>query len=252
MANTNYHTHTYRCRHALGKDEEFVLNAITAGYTIFGFSDHCPFVFGSDERDFYRMPISELPDYLSSIKQLREKYKNELCIYLGVEAEYLPDRIAWLRKLKEEHLDFLVFGNHYHKRINSSTYFGMNWEGMITSYLDDSYQAISSGLYDLYAHPDLFLGGFIGIDKVLDDALEKICQWSKEFDIPLEYNLTGYVGGRKYPSNRLFQLAAKYQAPVMVSGDFHYASEVLNIKLYQERKETLRALGCRVIEELKL
>ena len=38
----NYHTHTYRCHHAIGKEEDYILNAIKAGYTELGFSDHAP------------------------------------------------------------------------------------------------------------------------------------------------------------------------------------------------------------------
>ena len=39
---TNYHTHTYRCKHAMGNDERIVLNAIKADFDILGFSDHTP------------------------------------------------------------------------------------------------------------------------------------------------------------------------------------------------------------------
>ena len=39
---TNYHTHTTRCLHATGSDEEFVLSAIKGGYQELGFSDHTP------------------------------------------------------------------------------------------------------------------------------------------------------------------------------------------------------------------
>ena len=39
---TNYHTHTTRCHHATGSDEEFVLSAIKGGYQEIGFSDHTP------------------------------------------------------------------------------------------------------------------------------------------------------------------------------------------------------------------
>ena len=37
---TNYHTHTYRCKHAMGNDERIVLNAIKADFDILGFIDH--------------------------------------------------------------------------------------------------------------------------------------------------------------------------------------------------------------------
>ena len=41
---SNYHTHTFRCGHALpNPDEDYVLKAIELGYKNLGFSDHAPF-----------------------------------------------------------------------------------------------------------------------------------------------------------------------------------------------------------------
>ena len=40
MNKNNYHTHTTRCYHASGKDEEYVKAAIKAGIKELGFSDH--------------------------------------------------------------------------------------------------------------------------------------------------------------------------------------------------------------------
>lgn len=34
---TNYHTHTTRCHHATGSDEDYVLSAIKGGYQELGF-----------------------------------------------------------------------------------------------------------------------------------------------------------------------------------------------------------------------
>jgi len=38
----NYHTHTMRCKHAVGTDEEYVLEAIKHGYKVLAFTDHSP------------------------------------------------------------------------------------------------------------------------------------------------------------------------------------------------------------------
>ena len=38
----NYHTHTARCGHATGTDEEYVLAAIEQGFDELVFSDHVP------------------------------------------------------------------------------------------------------------------------------------------------------------------------------------------------------------------
>ena len=48
MRKTNYHTHTKRCMHACGKDEEYVLAAIANGYEELGFSDHTPWKYDTD------------------------------------------------------------------------------------------------------------------------------------------------------------------------------------------------------------
>ena len=41
----NYHTHTYRCRHAAGAEEDYVVKSIECGIKYMGFSEHIPFVF---------------------------------------------------------------------------------------------------------------------------------------------------------------------------------------------------------------
>lgn len=38
----NYHTHTYRCGHGFGSEEDMVLNTIKTGVNELGFSEHVP------------------------------------------------------------------------------------------------------------------------------------------------------------------------------------------------------------------
>ena len=71
---TNYHTHTTRCMHATGDDEDYVLSAIKGGYRILGFSDHTPWKYRTDYVADMRMLPEELPGYVESLKTLREKY----------------------------------------------------------------------------------------------------------------------------------------------------------------------------------
>ena len=39
----NFHVHTWRCSHATGTEEEYILRAIENGVRYMGFSDHVPF-----------------------------------------------------------------------------------------------------------------------------------------------------------------------------------------------------------------
>lgn len=255
MIKANYHCHTTRCGHAYGKDEEYVINAVKAGFKIFGFSDHTPWQLLPYESDFYRMDIKLLPDYLASVNKLKEEYKDEIKIYLGLEAEYYPERIDWLKQLREDSLDYLVLGNHYHNYTAMDTYYGGFYndkDKMMTWYLDDSYEALKSGLYDIFAHPDLFLCNYDHIDKTADDALEKLCLWSKEFNVPLEYNLAGLGAYRNYPNDKFFMKAAKHQSPVIVGGDYHNPEAVLNNRIYENSRKRLKDWGCLVVDTINI
>lgn len=60
----NWNTHTFRCGHASGTDEDYVKAAIRAGIEVLGFSDNAPFRESFPEE---RMDYSQLEDYRRSI-----------------------------------------------------------------------------------------------------------------------------------------------------------------------------------------
>ena len=94
----NYHTHTARCQHAQGAEEEYIQAALQAGYRILGFSDHTPWDFDSGYDSYCRMRLYELPDYIQTLQALREKYAGRIRILIGLEAEYFPGHMDWLRQ----------------------------------------------------------------------------------------------------------------------------------------------------------
>ena len=98
MRKTNYHMHTRRCMHASGRDEEYVISAIKNGYEEIGFSDHSPWKYDSDFVANMRMPLSKFDDYYASVSSLKEKYKDRISIKIGLECEYFPKYIDWLKQ----------------------------------------------------------------------------------------------------------------------------------------------------------
>ena len=75
---TNYNTHTYRSKHAMGNDERYVEAAISAGIEILGFSDHTPWPhFPADYDSHVRMEPMYLPEYCQSVRRLREKIEED-------------------------------------------------------------------------------------------------------------------------------------------------------------------------------
>ena len=124
---TNYHTHTTRCLHATGSDEEFVLSAIKGGYQELGFSDHTPWKYHTDYVSDIRMTPEELPEYVESLRSLQKKYKDQISIKIGLECEYFPEYIPWLKGvIKEYQLDYIIFGNHHFHTDEKFPYFGRN------------------------------------------------------------------------------------------------------------------------------
>ena len=110
---SNYHTHTFRCGHALDNpDEDYILKAISLGYKNLGFSDHAPFK--GVHHPSMRMDFDEdFPDYISSITNLKGKYKDKINIYIGLEIEYIEDRDEYYKELLNVyHLDYLILGQH--------------------------------------------------------------------------------------------------------------------------------------------
>ena len=74
----NLHSHTTRCMHARGTEEEFILQAIEIGMDCLGFADHTPWPYKSDFVADMRMRADELDNYLDTLKNLREKYKDKI------------------------------------------------------------------------------------------------------------------------------------------------------------------------------
>lgn len=160
---TNYHTHTTRCMHATGDDEDYVLSAIKGGYRILGFSDHTPWKYRTDYVADMRMLPEELPGYVESLKTLREKYHDRIDIRIGLECEYFPQYIHWLKEqTKKYQLDYIIFGNHHYHTDEKFPYFGHHTDSrdMLELYEESAIEGMESGLFSCLAHPDLFMRSY--------------------------------------------------------------------------------------------
>ena len=105
----NIHTHTQRCGHALGSDEQFVLAAIEAGFETLGFSEHIGYEWFDIPSD--RMLYKDSEEYLASIERLKLKYQDQIKIFVGFEIEYYPDESAFLERMRKK-VDYMIVGQH--------------------------------------------------------------------------------------------------------------------------------------------
>lgn len=254
----NYHTHTMRCGHATGKDEEYVLAAIEAGWKVLGFTDHAPWPYESGfTSPNVRMTTDMLEEYCASIRALQEKYKDKIRIYLGLECEYFPAYMDWLRAQKEK-LDFLIFGNHFEESDENGIYYGAApLKEHALSYCKNALLGMETGLFSCLAHPDLFLMNYPAFDETAEEVSKTICRRALELNIPLEYNLQGQrlaergkAKGVAYPARRFWEIARDMGNEVMIGMDAHSPAALIDKDRYDRAMEELRELGVKQIWEL--
>ena len=255
----NFHTHTYRCMHATGKDEDYVIAAIEAGITQLGFSDHTPWKYNSDFVAGMRMHISQFDDYYKSIANLKEKYKDQIDIKIGLECEYYPRYMNWLKDLvKEYNLDYLILGHHYVETDEFYPYVGYSAhnDDYLNDYVESTIEGLSTGLFSYVAHPDLYARARAW-DRQCEEAAHKICSYCKENDIIMEYNLAGlrYITAKGttqyYPHIEFWKIAASYNNKVIIGIDAHKPENLTDKKHYNMALETLQNLGIEVVEDIK-
>lgn len=252
MLKTNYHVHTHRCKHASGRDRDYVEEAIKAGFTEIAFTDHSPWPLLPQEKGMIRMKLSMLPDYVKSIRQLREEYKNEISIKIGLECEYFADRIIWLKDMiKEYELDFVILGNHFHEfeayPRSYSSY--SDKKNLISDYVSDSLAAIDSGVYAYFAHPDIFVRSLDQWDQDAQNASRVILEACKKACLPIEYNLGGVRNQHddmRYPYPKFWQIASDVGNEVMVGIDAHNPMDFHDKKTIHEAILFLNSIGIEV------
>jgi len=259
MIRTNYHTHTTRCKHAEGSDEEYVLAAIEAGLTEIGFSDHAPWPKLPIEHHMIRMDISEFTDYVQSIKRLQRQYAKKIKINLGLEAEYYADRMDFMKNLlNETPLDYLVFGNHFHLFEVRGHYYGnySDTANLLTHYEEDSINGLKTGLFRIFAHPDLFVRSLKEWNKDVENMSRRIIQCAKEMNVALEYNLGGIRNfshlKMTYPSNQFWKIVAEEKASVIIGVDAHSPQDLLDYNSVKNAELFLQSIGITIIDGLDI
>lgn len=258
MITSNMHTHTTRCKHAEGSDEDYVLKALEAGLVELGFSDHAPWpVHPLDTRNI-RMDISQMPDYVHHIRVLQRQYANRIKIHVGIEAEYYEGRLDQLKALvKAFDLDYVILGNHFHLFETHGRYFGHygDPDKLIEDYETDTIKALESGVYDAFAHPDIFCRSLETWTPEAEAMSLRILKKAKDLNIPVEYNLGG-VRNRftkmTYPYPRFWELAAMVGGPVYIGVDAHSPMDLTDIQTIEDAQAYLKSLGIVPLDSIPL
>lgn len=254
----NYHTHTSRCGHAIGTEEEMIQAALASQFEVIGLSDHIPLlhlrahliesiptsihrfhdVLSIGKAFLYngpgmRMPYRQKKDYLANIQRLKNKYQDQIQIYAGFEAEYIEEYLPYYKELLTSgEVDYLILGHHFHRFVTGSNYYARYpiSKKMVNSYVEEAILAMQSGLFLYFAHPDIFLKGYGKWDEVAQAATKRLLEASKHYQFPLEVNGGGlrdcaYTFNQEklqgYPNVYFWQEAKKMDVPIVLGLDAH-------------------------------
>lgn len=261
MIRKNYHTHTYRCGHAAGNDEDYVREALALNLQTLGFSDHVmlegvrqPNVRGDFE-------LSE--GYFNSINRLKEKYKDRIDILLGFEAEAMEEFFPYYKQLLEtKKIDYLILGNHctYEDGIIRAFFSKFTEKKDIEEYTSSLIKGLETGMFSILAHPDYFMDTYYKWDGCAKKCSKKIIETCKKLDIPLEFNFAYIRRGKTkkgdeirwgYPYIPFWKMVAKSKAKVVLGLDAHAPGDITTY-LNDEGYKVAEELGLNIVDDLKL
>lgn len=183
-----FHVHTKRCGHASqDSDEAYVIKAIELSQERIVFTDHAPFPgdpFGS------RMKMSEYAGYVESIHSLKEKYKDKIEVFCGLEIEFFEQYLEYYKELKaSDDIDVLMLGQHMYMHEDGTYNFmdedrSCEFEGISRAMVD----GINTGLFDVVAHPDRMYMRYPKVDVNVIAAIDRVVKAATQNRVLLEKN----------------------------------------------------------------
>ena len=237
----NFHCHTRRCKHAEGEVADLCARAVEAGLTKLGISDHMPFP-GNDFYPTVRMAWSELDSYLDELAAAREQYRGKLELYFGLEADYRPELgPAFYREefREKRHFDYLIGGIHF---LPPETPEQSLWNldslfdaAAVRRYTDAMIEAIATGEFDCFAHPDLWARKTPEWTPEIRALSRELIAAAVEYHVPLEINTYGLRRSPtrfgdppryQYPWRPFWELAGELGATAVIGTDAHKAEDV--------------------------
>lgn len=264
MKHSTYHSHNHYCDGKFAP-EEYIKSAIGLGLKTFGFSSHVPLPFNNG----WSMKEADLNKYLSEINKLKEKYKDKIEVYVGLEVDYIPDIIGPSHpKIKQMGLDFSIGSIHYVDQLDDGTH----WEidGTYTSflkgfkeifqgcgknamlrYLSLTKEMIETEKPQIVGHLDKIKihnkqesSLFSDEDKWYQDDVEETLDIIKEKGSIIEVNTRGMykkLTDEPYPGIMILKKVKNKNIPIMLNSDSHHPREITGY--YTNAIKILRVLG---------
>lgn len=258
MIKSTFHSHS-RFDDGQEELEAYIESALAKGFSVFGFSGHAPLIFNS----VWNMKQEYLEEYLQTANSLKEKYKNQIQIYTGLETDFYPGCTDWRNKYG---LDYTIGAVHFIKNEETGKYMPIDgsreeFENTLSDYdhdihalFMDYFEKIREMLLkmppNIIAHLDVIRKNNAGNiyfredDKIYQDEILKTLEIISLTDTIVEINTGGIARGyltEPYPSRWILENCYDMGIHIMLNSDCHHPE---NIDFhYNESYAMLRDIG---------
>ena len=266
----DYHIHTKLCRHGKGELEDFVKSAIKKGLVEIGFNEHYPEEFllnNLPEKYHYLIPINdysmkidEFSGYVDQVFNLREKYKDEIKVKLGVEFDFLPQEATFLKTQIEKYEFDYVYGSVHQIYMDDKPfafddsrfmqlYDDYNIDDCYSTYFSSIRELIESNLFDVASHLDIIkkYGKRPKDKKKYAEIIDQTIEILKKNDQTIELNTAGSRKPVKefYPEDFILKKAHENGIELTLGSDAHQPDEVAH--KFDEAIKKLKTIGFEYI-----
>lgn len=257
MVKTNYHNHTWLCRHAKGMPEDYVKRAAELGYAEIGISDHGPLW----DDSFIRMTEEEYRDiYLPAVELTKKRFSDKIKVFSGLEIEYVPGEEKHYEKLRKD-LDYLILGQHFVIRNGKmiDVFRGLE-EASLDTYTDAVIEGMETGYFRILAHPDVFLFNNPRWNEKAERVSRRIIETASRTGVFLEINANGFRRRKilnqdgaevhPYPRKEFWNLVKEYQNVKILIGEDNHSPDYIGDRAAIKAREFAAELNLQVRERL--
>lgn len=259
MLKSSFHTHSHFDDGTCDL-EDYVLSALEKDFGVLGFSAHAPVLFDSD----WHMKQDDLDEYVGQAESLREKYRDRIEIYIGLEADYYKGCVDWRNK---KGIDYTIGAIHVAQDPKSGKYHSFDgtrkdFDDILENIYDRDIRLLVAGYYGLVremimkmtpnivAHLDVIRknnqGGryFDETEEWYRDEVLSTLEVVSLSQAILEINTGGIARGytkEPYPSRWILEYCLDMDIPVMVNSDSHHPDNI--DCCFDEVYEMLKGVG---------
>ena len=235
----DFHTHTARCGHAGGRDEEYVEAAVGRGLAAIAVTDHVPMYWlpaGQHDASL-AMAADELPRYVDAVLAMRERYAGRVEVLLGLEADFIAGHEEELARLLERYPFDVVLGSVHWVGdwlVDAPSSLPRFRQGpaevdrIWDEYTTELIAAARSGLFDVLSHLDLAKKfGFRSAEPFAGRLAEVVAAVAAA-GCAVELSSAGRRKpvGEDYPADDVVAALVAAGVPVVLSSDAHAPAEV--------------------------